>query len=151
MVNVVKSFDSEMGVTFGCQDLSKHLRILMFNSSLSKILPRSMRWCTMWVNLFCTSEMVSPFNILNISYFSIKACFLALFTFVMPSWVTSRIHLLHWESMKNSSEFKGKVIMFLTMQSYWAFLSFTLSPLRPRFFNKKTLSFSTLGINEPLW
>jgi len=38
IVNVVKSFDYEMAVTFGCQYLSKHLKILMFNSSLSKTL-----------------------------------------------------------------------------------------------------------------
>ena len=44
VVNIVKSLDSEIAVTFGCHDLSKHLRILMFSFSLSKILPRLMRW-----------------------------------------------------------------------------------------------------------
>ena len=91
MVNVVKSLDSEIALTFGCQDLSKLLRILMFSSSLSKILPRLMRWFTMWVNLFYTFEMVSPLNILHISYSWIMTCFLALFTLVMPSWVTLRV------------------------------------------------------------
>jgi len=40
VVKVVKSFVSEMVVTFGCQLLSRHFRILIFNSSLLNILPR---------------------------------------------------------------------------------------------------------------
>ena len=36
-VKDVKSFDSEIFVTLGCHDLSRHLRILMFSSSLSKV------------------------------------------------------------------------------------------------------------------
>ena len=40
VVKVVKSFVSEMVVTFGCQLLSRHFGILIFNSSLLNILPR---------------------------------------------------------------------------------------------------------------
>ena len=132
-------------MNFGCQDQSKHLRILMFNSSLSNILPRLMRRFTMWVNLFCTSEMVSPSSILNISYSWIKACFLALFTLVVPSWVTSKMSYIsfadaHWETLENSSQFKAKVIIFLA--SNHIELSCFHCPFTPRFFNKNFIFFS---------
>jgi len=60
VVKVVRSHVSEMAITFGCQFLSKHFRILMLSSSLSNTLPRPIRWLTMCVNLLCTSEIVSP-------------------------------------------------------------------------------------------
>ncbi|XP_068474978.1 uncharacterized protein [Phaseolus vulgaris] len=47
VVKDVKSFDSEIAVTLGCQVLSTHLRILMFNSSLSKVFPRLIGWLMM--------------------------------------------------------------------------------------------------------
>ena len=77
-VNVVRSFDSVIVVTFGYHDLSKPFRTLMFNSSLSKVFSRPMRLFTMCVNLFCTSAIVSFFYILKSSYSSINACFLTL-------------------------------------------------------------------------
>ena len=47
----VKSFDSKIVVTLGCQVLSKHLRILMLSSFLSNILLRLMRWFTIeWIS-----------------------------------------------------------------------------------------------------
>ena len=111
----------------GCQDLSKHLRILMLSSSLLKIFLRQMIWFTMWVNLFCTSAMVSHLSIQNISYSWIRECFLTPFTSVVPSCVTSRIYHIsfveeHCETLKNSSEFRAGVMMFLAIQSNWALL-----------------------------
>ena len=113
--------------TLGCHDLSRHLRILMFSSSLSKVFPRLIRWLMMWVNLFCTSAIDSPLSILNISYSWIRVCFLALFTSLVPSWVTYKVSHNsladeHWEILKHSSEFKADVIMFLAIQSNLAFL-----------------------------
>ena len=104
-------------MTLGCQDLSRHLRILMSSSSFSNIFPRITRWLTIWVKLFYTSAIVSPFCILNISYSWIKACFLALFTSFVPSWVTSRVSHIsfadsHWDTLKNSSVLNADVTMF---------------------------------------
>ena len=133
-------------MTFGCQDLSKHLRILMFSSSLSKILPRMMRWFTMWVNLFCTSEMFSPFNILNISYSWIKACFLALFISVVPSWVTPRMsHVSFAEAHCEHPEILIRIYSSNDVFSNTIILSsftFTLSPLGPRFLNENIILFN---------
>ena len=36
----VRFFDSNMAVTLGCHDLSRHLRTLMLSSYLSKVFPR---------------------------------------------------------------------------------------------------------------
>ena len=121
MIKVVKSLDSEITVTLDSQDLSKHLMILMFSFSLSKILPRLMSWFTMWVNLFCTSKMVSLLSILNISYSCIRACILALCTSMVLSWVTSRMSHISFvvadcKTLKNSSEFRAEVMMFLSIQ-----------------------------------
>jgi len=114
-------------MTFGCQDLSRHFNTLMFNSCLSNSLPKPMRWLTMWVTLFCTSVMDSTCFILNSSYSWIRACFLALLTSLIPSWVTSRtshisLALLHCETRKNSSMLRDEVRIFFALQSYWAFL-----------------------------
>ena len=120
---------------------------------LSKILSTLMRWFIMWVNLFCTSKMVSPLSILYISHYWIKACFLALFTLVVPSWVTSRMSHIsftkaHCETMKNSSEFKAEVMMFLAIQSYWVLLV-SLSVYWDQGFSMKTSSYSNFGTKGP--
>jgi len=99
----------------------------MFSSSLSKFFPRLIKWFTMWENRFCTSEIVSPFCILNNSYSWMRACFLALFTSLVPSCVTSRMSYIsfaemHCDTLKNSSQLKAKVIIFLAIQSNFAFL-----------------------------
>jgi len=116
----VKSFNSEIIVTFGCQNLSRHFKIFMFSSSLSKFFPRLIKWFTMWENCFCTSEIVSPFYILNNSYSWMRACFLALFTSLVPSCVTSRMsHIsfaeLHCDTLKKSLQLKAEVIIFLAI------------------------------------
>ena len=77
-----------------------------------------------------------PLSILNISYSWIRACFLALFTLVVPTWVTSRMSIIyfpevHCKNLKNSSEFKAEVMMFLR----------PFSPLWPRFFNENIILF----------
>ena len=74
-----------------------------------------MRWFTMWLNLLCTSAMVSTLSILNISYSWIRACFLALFTSVVPPCVTSRISYISFaeaycETLQKSSEFRAYVV-----------------------------------------
>jgi len=153
VVNVVKSLVFETVVTLGYQLLSRHFRILMFSSSLSKCLPSLIRWLTMWVNRFCTSIIVSPFYIQNNSYSWIKACFLALFTSVVPSWVTSSIsHIsyveLHCDTLKNSSRFKTKIIIFLTMQTYCTFL-FSTSISLSKDFSTFTPFTTAIGTNGP--
>ena len=57
----VKSFDSEMAVTFGCHVLLRQFNILMFSSSLSKDLPRLNKWFTMWENLSAHHKWSLPF------------------------------------------------------------------------------------------
>jgi len=108
---------------------------------------------SMWVNLFCTSAMVSPFSILNISYSSIRACFLAPLTSMVPSCVTSRISHIsfteaHCETLKNSSEFRVDVMMFLAIQSNWALL-LSVSVHWDQGFSMKTSSFLNFGIKGP--
>ena len=127
VVKDVKSFDYEIVVSLGCQNISRHLIILMFSYSLSKVFPRLIRWLMMWMNLFCTSAIDSPLSTLNISYSCIRVCFLALFTSFIPSWVTSKVSHIsladeHCDSLKNSSEFKEEVMIFLAIQSNLAFL-----------------------------
>ena len=95
----VNSFDSEMAVTFGCHVLSRYFNILMFSSSLSKVLPRLIKWFTIWENLLCTSQMVSPFCFLKSSYSLIRACFLACLTSFVPSCVTSRMSHIFFAEM----------------------------------------------------
>jgi len=109
VVSVVKSLVSNIIVTLGCQLLLRHFKILMFSSSLSNYLPSPIKWLTMRVNLFCTSSMVSPCCILNNSSSWINACFLALFTSMVPSCVTSSMsHIslakLHCEKLINGSK-----------------------------------------------
>ena len=91
VVRVVKSLISDIAVTLGWQLLSKHLRILMFNSSLSNYFPSLIKWLTIWLNRLWTSTINSPCCILNISYSWMSACFLALFTSFVPSCVTSNM------------------------------------------------------------
>ena len=91
MVRVVKSLVLDIAVTLGCQLLSKHLKILMFSSSLSNYFSSIIRWLTIWVNRFWTSVMVSPGCILNNSYSLMSACFLARFKSFVPSCVTSNM------------------------------------------------------------
>jgi len=138
-----------MVVTFGCQLLSRHFSTLMFISFLSNSLFGPMRWLTMWVNLFWTSVMYSPFCILKSSYSWIKACFLAFFTSFIPSCLTSSAFhisfaLLHWETLKNTFILKDEVIIFFVLQSYWA-LPFFIRPFSSRLvhlfiFNKTSRS-----------
>ena len=136
---------------------------LMLSSSLSKVFPRLIRWFIMWVNHFCTSTMVSPFNILNISYSCMRVWFLDLFTSFAHSWVTSKeSHISfvdsHWDTLKNSLELKADVVMFLAMQSYWDFL-LSCSVHWDQGFQEITFLFSTMGIKGsfliafqiPLW
>ena len=111
-------------MTFGCQDLFK---IFMFSSSLSKFFPRLIKWFTLWENRFSTLEIVSPFCILNNSYSWMRACFLALFTSLVPSCVTSTMsHIsfaeVHCDTLNNSSQLKAEVMIFLAIQSNFAFL-----------------------------
>ena len=124
-----------------------------FSSSFSKVFSRLMRWLMMWVNIFWTSTIISPLSILNISYSWIRVCFLALFTSLVPSWVTSKVsHIsfadLHWETLKNSSEFKAEVIMFLAMQSNLAFLLLE-SVYWDQGFSMEDPSFSNFGTKGP--
>jgi len=126
MVIVDKSLGFEMVVTLGCCLLSRHFKTLMFNSSLLNSFPKPMRWLTMCVNIFWASIMDSPYYILNNLYSCINVCFLALFTSLVPSYVTSSTShksfaLLHWEIMKKSYIFNADIRMFLTTQSYRAF------------------------------
>ena len=112
MVRVFKSLVSDIAVTLGCQLISKHLRILMFSSSLSNYFPSPITWLTIWVNRFWTSAMVSPSCILNNSYSLMSSCFLGRFKSFVPSCVTSSMsHIsfaeLHWDTLKNSSRFKA--------------------------------------------
>jgi len=97
--------------------------------------------------------MVSLLNILNISYSWIQACFLALFTSVVPSWVISRMSHIsfvdaHCETLKNSSEFKAEMIIFLAMQSDLTLL-LSLSVHWDQGFSMKTSYFSSLGSKGP--
>ena len=123
----VRSLDSYMAVTFGYHVLSRHLRIFIFSSSFSKFFPRLIRWFTIWENIFCTLDIVSPFCILNISYSWMRACFLAIFTSFVPSCVTSRMSHIsfadaHYDTLKNSSQLNVDVIIFFKTQSNLAFL-----------------------------
>ena len=122
-----KSFDSEMVVTLGWKPLLRHFSTLMFSSSLWNSSPKPIIWLKMWVNLFCTSTMDSPCCLFNNSYCCIEACFLALFTSFIPSFVTlSTSHisfaLLQLETLKNSSMFNDDVRMFFAVQLCWALL-----------------------------
>jgi len=117
---------SKIVVTFGCQLLPKHFKIFIFSSSLSKYLPTPIKWLTILVNRSCISTTIYPCCIQNNSYSWIKACFLALLTSLVPSWVTSSISHIsfseeHCDTLKNSSRFKTYVIICLAMHSYWTF------------------------------
>ena len=126
----LESFDSEMAMTFGYHDLSRHFKILMFSFSLSKFFARLIKWFTMWENRFCTSHIVSPFCILNSSYSWMRACFLALLTSFVPSCVTSRMpHIsfteVHCDTLESSSQLKASPlsmecikIFILTFQNW---------------------------------
>ena len=57
---VTRFCDSVMVVSFGCQILFKDLRILIFNPFESKVLPKLVRWLTIYVNHFCMSQIFSP-------------------------------------------------------------------------------------------
>ena len=149
-----KSQDSEIAITLDCQLLSRQFSTFMLNSSLSKTLPRPVRWFTICVNRFCTSAMLSSGCILNNSYSWMSECFLERFTSSVPSWVTSStFHIslaeLHWDTLKNSSIFNAEVMMFLARELYWAFfLSLSLQSDQG-FFTVSSLT-TYIGIKGPL-
>ena len=88
---VVKSLDFDIIVLLGCQVLLRLLRNYTLSFSFSNVLPRANKWFTTCIKCFCTSEMFSPDNILNISYSWMRVFFLALLASMVPSWVTSKI------------------------------------------------------------
>ena len=127
VLKVVRSLVSKIIVTFGCQVLSRHFKILMLSSSVSKIFLRPMRWFTMSVNLLCTCNMVSPGCILNNSYSLMRVCFLVCFTSHVPSEVTSKMsHIFiakeHCDALKKLVQIQSWSYYIFYHALIWAFL-----------------------------
>jgi len=61
VVRVVRSRDSEIFLTLGCHVLPNHFRTLIFNSFMSKVFPRPMRWFTICEN-FAYLQLFSRFS-----------------------------------------------------------------------------------------
>ena len=142
VVMMDKSIDLDMAVTFGCQFLSRNFSTLMFSSSLSNSLPKPMRWLTMWVNLFWTSAMDSPFCILKgfgcqflLRHFSTLMFSSSLWNSLpRPMWLLTMWVNLFWTSVMDSSFciLKGFGCQFLSRHFSTLMFSYSLANSLPR-------------------
>lgn len=116
-------FFSNIVVTFGCHATFNDLRNLRFKSSFVNIFQRSIKLFLKCINLLYKSRTVSPGCILNISYSCNRVFSLDIFTYIVPSCVTSKVYqisfvFLQFEIRNNSSIPRSDVRMFFALLSY---------------------------------
>ena len=112
---------SLMAVTLSYHSLVNDLKTLCTKFALSKVLPRSINWLVIIVNLCIKSLVDSFFSILNITYWETNTRTLEALTCVVLIWATSKVPytsfvVVQLEILSYSLGVRELVIIHLTLK-----------------------------------